>query len=243
MPIFSAILYLSRIARLTETEMYCSQCATPLGDTDVYCPNCSKPVASFRISDNVSQVEPSETQTVVRPRTAVTKATWPAAAVGALAGSVVTLAVVGLFILAYLQMDRSKQDQANSASNGNSVRTTPVGSETVETPTPAPTPEPKPKVLIVNEQFPVPAGEQVTYPFHVTTEARVTGGFVTYGGSNDIDASLIDQRGGVYYHSGYTTKGKINIQLPPGTYTLVFSNRRAWFTDKSVAAEVYYQEQ
>ena len=71
----------------------------------------------------------------------------------------------------------------------------------------------------------------------------VTGGFVADGGSNDIAATLMDDSGRAYYETDYTNKGKINVKVPRGHYTLVFSNRRAWFTDKSVAAEIYYQEQ
>jgi hypothetical protein len=54
--------------------MFCSQCAAQLSPDDVYCPKCAKPVASFAFDrDNVSQVEPLETPTVVRTRESVEK--------------------------------------------------------------------------------------------------------------------------------------------------------------------------
>jgi hypothetical protein len=226
--------------------MYCSQCATPLSESDVYCPKCAKPVASFNVSGNVPQVEPiGETPTVVRSRPVSERSfSWQAALVGAVAGSIATLLVGGLFFLIYYESNRGRQNETAAVTNQNATKPT-------ETPRPTPAtdssppetaPESNPKTLIVNDQFPVPAGKAVTFPFTVSTETIVTGGFVAYGGSNDIDASLLDERGGAYYHSGYTTKGKINVTVPPGRYKVVFDNGRAWLTDKSVAAEIYYQE-
>jgi hypothetical protein len=227
--------------------MYCSQCATPLTESDVYCPNCSKPVASFHTGGRVAQVEPlGETPTVVHPRPGEQrKATVPAAMVGAIAGSVFTVAIGGLLLLLYLQSNR-KQPDANIAV-ANAIANTPanaVPTPTITaTPTPVPTPTPNPKVEIVNTRFEVPARKEQIFDFTVSSPAHVTGGFVAYGGSNDIAAELTDDSGRAYYQTDYTNKGKINVKVPRGHYTLVFSNRRAWFTDKSVAAEIYYQEQ
>jgi hypothetical protein len=234
--------------------MFCSQCATPLSESDVYCPKCSKPVASFHVSGNVPQVEPmGETPTVVHPRTVPPRSFgWPAVLLGAVAGSVATLVIGGLFFLIYYESNRTNKSETAAVTNQNAAK---PAETSKPTPTPARTETPanddqaenapestNPKTLIVNDQFPVPARRTVTFPFSVSKETQVTGGFVAYGGSNDVDASLLDERGGAYYHSGYTSKGKINVTVPPGKYTLVFDNRRAWFTDKSVAAEIYYQE-
>jgi hypothetical protein len=227
--------------------MYCSQCATPLSESDVYCPKCSKPVASFHVSGNVPQVEPiGETPTVVRSRIAQPSQTfgWAAVLLGAVAGSIGTLLIGGLFFLIYYESNRPNRNETTSVTNQNARPAETPNSTATPAPESSPpeSPESNPKTLLVNDQFPVPAGKTVSFPFTVSTETLVTGGFVAYGGSNDIDASLLDERGGTYYHSGYTTKGKINVTVPPGKYKLVFDNGRAWLTDKSVAAEVYYQE-
>ena len=206
----------------------------------MYCPKCSKPIASFHVSGSVSQVESiGETPTVVHSRVSPPRSFgWPAVLLGAVCGSIATLIVGGLFFLLYIQSNRASRNETASIANESAAKP-------IETPKPTPssteTPEPNPKTPIINDQFPVPAGKTVDFPFNVSTETQVTGGFVAYGGSGDIDASLLDERGEAYYHSGYTTKGKINVTVPPGKYRLVFDNGRAWLTDKSVAAEVYYQ--
>lgn len=226
--------------------MYCSQCATPLSESDVYCPNCSMPVASFHRSGNVAQVEPhDETATVIKPRSVERKAAWPAAMVGAIAGSVLTIAIGGLFLLLYLQ-SRNTPDANIAAAReiANRLANSPVPTPTTAaTPTPIPTPTPNPKVEIVNTRFEVAARREQIFDFTVNSTSRITGGFVAYGGSGDIAATLVDDAGRAYYQTDYTNKGKINVKVPRGHYTLIFSNRRAWFTDKSVAAEIYYQEQ
>jgi hypothetical protein len=119
--------------------------------------------------------------------------------------------------------------------------------------TPLPTPPPPEKTLIVNQQFPVGAHQMVYHSFGSSSPMRITGGFVAYGGANDIDAIIVDEDNfrfvqnnlgaNTYFHSGYTSKGRINVTVPAGRYYLIFDNRKAWLTGKSVAAEVYYQEQ
>lgn len=52
----------------------------------------------------------------------------------------------------------------------------------------------KQKTQIVNDQFPVNAGEYRYYEFNVGVPSFVSGGFVAYGGSNDIDVILVDDQ-------------------------------------------------
>src|SRR5215467_4493316 len=103
--------------------MYCSQCAAPLSESDVYCPKCSRPVASFHRSENISQVEPiGETATVVHPRGRQSNGffNWPAALLGAIAGSVLTLVVGGFILLIYTASHRPRQTE--TVANQNTAR-------------------------------------------------------------------------------------------------------------------------
>ena len=228
--------------------MYCSQCSHEIRPSDRFCPNCAAPTGEFQFEGDIPQVEPLETPTVVskRPWPLPTSSNSFWVALVAVFGVVTAVTLFGLF----LGLEYWKGNSANQ--NTNSNQSSPASA----TPTPAsvsPTPEPKPKTQIVNDQFPVEAGKFTYYRFSSDSAINVSGGFVAYGGSNDIDVYLVDEENfgfvakgdeaDSYYHSGYTQKGKVNKTLPPGIYYLVFDNRKAWFTGKSVAAEFYYQEQ
>jgi hypothetical protein len=240
--------------------MFCSQCGSQLEQSAVYCEKCGKPVASFNFSDRIPDVEPLEEETKVRPSNYPVKKSYkkPAALGGLmlLIGLILGGLVVGGSVIAFLAYNQNQR--ADNSATVNANHRTPVLAQTpnlppATTPVAIPTVEEKPKTQIANQQFPVQAGHFVWYQFNVASSAQVTGGFVAYGGNNDIDAFIVDDRSfelvsnglnaNTFYHSGYTTKGKINITVPAGKYYLIFDNRKAWITPKSVAAEVYFQEQ
>ncbi|MGD9629958.1 MAG: hypothetical protein AB7V18_11995 [Pyrinomonadaceae bacterium] len=116
----------------------------------------------------------------------------------------------------------------------------------------APSPQPKPRVQIVNDSFHVGARGFKYFQFTLATSGKVEGAFRAYGGSEDIEVTLVDEdnfvnwknrvSGRTPFQSGITSRGKIDVVVPPGAYFLVFSNRHALFTNKTVAAEVYVQE-
>lgn len=55
-------------------------------------------------------------------------------------------------------------------------------------------PPKKEKIQIVNSQFPVSARRFVAFAFTTDVPGTVSGGFVAYGGANDIDAVLVDDQ-------------------------------------------------
>jgi hypothetical protein len=100
---------------------------------------------------------------------------------------------------------------------------------------------------IVSDSFAVPAGTMKSWRLTEPTgmSGRVVGHFQAQGGSgNDIQAAITDQnaaRGGSgrsWYDSGKVTSDSIDVQLGPGTYYLIFSNRFSAFSSKSVTADI-----
>jgi hypothetical protein len=85
-------------------------------------------------------------------------------------------------------------------------------------------------------QFSVPPGQPAT----------LRGSFTAWGGNNDIDVLVMPasqfagwQNLGRYYslyNSGYIHQGGMLLHLPPGDYVLVFTNRQAILTSKTVQA-------
>lgn len=137
--------------------------------------------------------------------------------------------VVGVFVL--VQMNRSSR----------SSDTTILDTVTQPVTTPHP---------IVNDTFTVNGLSYVYYSFSVPQRARVTGTFRARGGKNDIEVVIFDDAGfenfkngnlaeRVYYSSrGYVTTATIDKYVPPGNYYIVFNNKDALITSKTVTAKV-----
>lgn len=234
--------------------MYCSQCAHQIVETDVYCPKCAKPVASFNFNEStVSQVEPigfDEIPTIVKARTE-----RPVAARHSfgLFGKIIAIAIVallGFIAIALLSNIKSSDDNGAFGNVPINPSNQKVALANLQTPTPEPPAEPL-KTELVNTSFPVPARQIVPIPFGADIPHKLVGGFVTYGGSQDITALVVDEQNYELYRKNYpyrsfykvdkTDKAKINVTLPSGRYYLIFDNRHSFMTDKSVAAEIYVQ--
>jgi zinc-ribbon domain len=102
-------------------------------------------------------------------------------------------------------------------------------------------------VPLVNEIFSVPAGTVKWWRFTVPEgmTCRVAGEFrARGGGGNDIEVNITDENGAnghagrFWYQSGKMTTGNIDVQLGPGTYYIVFSNRFSLFSQKNVSASI-----
>ena len=227
--------------------MYCSQCATQLSQDDVICPNCGKPVASFTFPDRAEQVEPlDEEATVVRPIRpdppiqGARKRNWltvVTATVGILAaGMLIVLIGLGMFLVG-----RRSAESGNGA--GNSIAGSAAQTATpTSTPTPTPLPTPKPKREVLDEKIELPAGNVERRSLSFDADGKLTGGFVIYGGSHDVDFQIVDTAGHIWHECFCVDKEKVSVALPRGRYTFIFSNSKAWFTDKSVAAPFFFQD-
>ena len=107
---------------------------------------------------------------------------------------------------------------------------------------------------LVTPAFIVNAGSYVYWEINVDESMRnfkVKGRFTASGGSgNDIYAFITDSDGFVNFKNGHqfrvwydsrkVTIGNLDVQLSPGSYYLVFSNRMAWISNKAVNADINF---
>lgn len=248
--------------------MFCSQCAHKLTPADVYCPKCAKAVASFNFDPGqIPQVEyipDTETQTLVRPPTpkptkqaksnALIWLNWIAgtATLAVLAaGIILAIAVIAVTIYRTATNDGATLNPPVNRP-ANKVPDRPSASTPPPTPTYTPEPE-KPRNLIIDQRLPVSARSYRSVDFEFKSPTRITGGFVTYGGSNDIDAYIMNNENYELFVNGQAfrysfgrpkaARSTVDVTVPPGRWHIVFSNAHALLTDKEVAVELYAQEQ
>lgn len=115
--------------------------------------------------------------------------------------------------------------------------------QSYQPPPPPPTPA---KYTVIDKAFHVGAGTMSWYSWKFPVQTRLTGHFSAEGGRNDIACLVVDDDDFVnlqnntafrqYYESGYTTRGKVDVTVPAGSYYVVFDNRQAWFANKTVTA-------
>jgi len=108
--------------------------------------------------------------------------------------------------------------------------------------------------VIASGPITVGAGKVFYYRIPTTDfrDIRVKGHFLALGGQgNDIEAVLAEEKEfgkwmdgqpcKVYYQSGRTTSGDIDVKLPPlnGTYYLAFNNRFSVLSAKTINADIH----
>jgi hypothetical protein len=110
-------------------------------------------------------------------------------------------------------------------------------------------------VPVVSGQFPVLPGRFSVQTIRVTFPTmKLTGTFQAVGGKgNDIEVYVMDQNGYALwqrrnpafglYSSGRVSSGEINIDLPMGTYYIVFSNMFSNVSSKTVEADILLKTQ
>lgn len=103
---------------------------------------------------------------------------------------------------------------------------------------------------LIPPSFVVKAGQISYFDFTITGgNSRVGGRFEAMGGSgNDIEVVITNADGfenwknghqaTVFYQSGKTTIGNINVTLGPGTYYLAFNNKFSLIADKTITGDI-----
>lgn len=149
--------------------------------------------------------------------------------------------------------------ESNNYDDSGKINTSLPKQEPKRTRTLKPTPEPIPeevepvaeKQTVVNDTFAVNAGSYRYYKFNLATSSQVVGRVEASGGKNDIETIILDEdefvnykntgRFSSYHRSGYVTIDNINVNLPAGSYYVIFSNSAALLTNKVVKAKVEIQ--
>ena len=103
------------------------------------------------------------------------------------------------------------------------------------------------KQTIINKTFPVSAQGYQDFSFTSNGNFNLTGEFSATGGKNDINCIVVDDFEFAnlnnqtafksFYTSDYVTRGRVDIRLGAGTYHIVFDNRKALITNKTVTAK------
>lgn len=203
--------------------MYCPTCGKEVPDASTFCLHCGNQIFApaqpqFRPPGYPSKPASTTGQSVAKLF----------AMLGGLGALVVVVLVVAVGLV---QMNKS------SRSGGPTVL------DTVTQPVTTPHP-------VVNDTFTVNGLSYVYYSFSVPQRARVTGTFRARGGKNDIEVVIFDDAGfenfkngnlaeRVYYSSrGYVTTATIDKYVPPGSYYVVFNNKDALITSKTVTAKI-----
>jgi hypothetical protein len=201
--------------------MFCPTCGKEVPDASTFCLHCGSQVFA-----------PAQTRPAGRPAGPAPTTGQSVAKLFAVLGGLGALVVVVLVVaLGLVQMNRSSRSD------------NPTVLDTVTQPVTMPHP-------IVNDTFTVNGLSYVYYPFSVPQRARVTGTFQARGGRNDIEVVIFDDAGfenfkngnlaeRVYYSSrGYVTTATIDKYVPPGSYFIVFNNKDALITSKTVTAKI-----
>lgn len=113
-------------------------------------------------------------------------------------------------------------------------------------------PPARPRHDIIDRKFTQAAHELSWYQFSIpasAADAKISGTFNVFGGSNDIVMIVTDEAGlnnfkngmpyQAFYDSGRVTTGTLNFNLSPGTYYLIVSNRDTFVDPKTVYAKIY----
>lgn len=117
----------------------------------------------------------------------------------------------------------------------------------------SPTTPPKPyQQTIIDSTFIVDPRNFTTYPFTISGGyARLKGNIRAKGGQNDINVYILNEDGFRKFNNGesattYFSRQKISnenldVQLPANIYYIVFDNRHAELTSKTVTVNLFLE--
>jgi hypothetical protein len=211
--------------------MYCSNCGNQVPEGSAFCLKCGNQLGS-------------------KANEAPKKSSGGVLIVVISIGAIVLILIVALIIgltLYYQNESKRRLAEINQRYQANE-REMPI------VPQVEPVRPPKPVmpqgVSVVDKTFPVGARQFVYYTIPLSAATtHLTGHFTAQGGANDIEVFVFDQDGFTnfsnkhsaktfYSSGGYVTTGSIDLQLPSGTYYVVFNNSDSILTNKVVTAKI-----
>lgn len=232
--------------------MICPQCFEIVPDDYRYCLQCGADLGAITAIQSKPKPTPPGQLPTVPFKDSPKKETEARSTTYWILLSVLLLGIVGLVAMAVLGglyfYHQSTEVVANPTPTPQLIaRPSPVVPATpspVYAPSPLASPSPGVHDLITSSVA-VGARTYSSIPFDLPTTARVVGSFQAQGGRNDIWAYVMDREGftdftngqsaKTYFNTtGYVNTAQIDLVLGPGSYWLVFDNRRAILTDKVV---------
>jgi hypothetical protein len=156
------------------------------------------------------------------------------------------LAVPGFFAARFYineyQYNNAVIERNKSSSNPTTQKTTqqPRVSQPAQTPRAA-------SQEILNQTFGVGAGQWKSFGWKFEKPSHLTGTYSAIGGNNDISCIIVDAENFRYFQNGKAAQtvynpgyislpGTVDLRLAPGSYYIIFDNRIALITNKTVTA-------
>lgn len=237
--------------------MQCPECWHHVPAQSAFCNHCGHELARTRVAPQ--QVVPIK-QSHLTPRPTA-KWSRPGSALAIMVWLFVAIICVGAGVFIYDHWPQHEESSRRTQSSTYEPKLS-APARTVTTYLP-PTPEPTPYIPPAPPPHDVANGimqvDALTYRYIAFTvvpssyQSLLVGRFNAAGGQNDINVVVIPaaemsnfQDFRIYrqfYNSGYITTARVKVPLPPGDYYLIFNNRRALLTAKTVEAyfELRYQ--
>ena len=224
--------------------MFCYKCGIELPETAIVCYKCATPTPKGGLSNSAQSNNQNTAKAILK-------------------FSVIGLAViigVGLAVLAANNFSAIKNVLSTTRNEETVSQTTTYSSPETE----QPRRQPKTKInlsqpdrnenqpvsqkeTVIDQTFFVGARNYQEFPIRLNRDAKLTGKFTAQGGKNDIDCIVVDDDNfinfqnqtdfRVYYQSNYVSVGRVDLRLAAGNYHIVFNNRVALLTNKTVTAK------
>lgn len=241
------VLLLFNQTILGET-MFCSKCGIQLPENAIVCYQCATPTRAGELLQNSAEKsQPTSQNDAFR---------------FLILGVVVSLIIGASIVVASNFSAIGNLFSSSSQSDVSSSRTTTYDApksepiqpqpntrnskpqQPIETPIQQPPPQ---KETVIDKTFFVAARSFETFSFKLNRDAHLTGQFSAQGGKNDIDCLVVDDDNftnfqnqttfRVFYQSDYVSVGRVDLRLAAGNYHIIFNNRIALLTNKTVTAK------
>lgn len=225
--------------------MFCYKCGIELPETAIVCYQCATPTPKGGLPQNSAHSKNQNKSKDILKFSVI---------------GLVVIIGVGLAVLAANNFSAIKNALSTTQNDETVYQTTTYNTPEIEQPRQQPKTKINPaqpdrneiepvsqKVTVFDQTFFVGARSYQDFPFTLNRNARLTGKFSAQGGKNDIDCIVVDDDNfinfqnqtdfRIYYQSNYVSVGKVDLRLAAGNYHIIFNNRVALLTNKTVTAK------